>query len=481
MPGSKTMGAMNRPRARLRAILGWALCSAFCLSLGGCGEDAEGEQQNESSAQALPAVHAVSPERRKIVRNIEVPGMLESYEQTAMYAKIPGYVEKWYFDLGAHVKKGDLLLTLEVPELVEQNKQKQAMIAQSQAAVKQAKQQVVIMQHQVQMARDVADQAGADVGRYQAAVERWQSEYDRLVELAKMNAVDKRVVDEALENLQTKEAELTSARFTVRAKETEHLSAEAALEKARTDIDAAETVVQAAQADERHTAALLAYSRMTAPYDAVITARNVSTGDLVRPAASLGNDTPLSADGGPKAVPPFVLARMDRVMFVAGLPELDAGYIAEGTPVRITVQSLGIAEIRAKVSRTSWAIRNRNRTLEVQVDVPIVGTRLVPGMYATSVFTISQDDPLVIPATAIVYRGTRATCYLIEDGKVHRVQVETGLTDGKWTEVLRQKVETGPKAGQWVAFDEHQHVVADRTDELSDGAKIELAANTAAR
>ena len=85
-----------------------------------------------------PAVKVVPPERRDIHRSIAQPGVIEPYEQTAIYSKVAGFVQKWNVDIGAKVKKDDLLVELLVPELAEEHKQKEAQVEQQRAMVNQA-------------------------------------------------------------------------------------------------------------------------------------------------------------------------------------------------------------------------------------------------------------------------------------------------------------------------------------------------------
>ncbi len=118
------------------------------------------------------------------------------------------------------------------------------------------------------------------------------------------------------------------------------LAAEAQVDKSKADLDAARAQVKVAEADERRLAAMFAYTKITAPYDGVITVRNVNTGDFVRPATG---DSSGGQDGGMAAgslVPLFVIARTDPIMFVIGVPEIDAPYVSVGSKASLRLQAL---------------------------------------------------------------------------------------------------------------------------------------------
>jgi multidrug efflux pump subunit AcrA (membrane-fusion protein) len=86
----------------------------------------------------IPTVKIVQPDVRDIHRTIAQPGVIEPYEQTAIYSKVASFVQKWNVDIGAHVKKDDLLVELLVPELAEEHNQKEAQVEQQKAMMNQA-------------------------------------------------------------------------------------------------------------------------------------------------------------------------------------------------------------------------------------------------------------------------------------------------------------------------------------------------------
>jgi multidrug efflux pump subunit AcrA (membrane-fusion protein) len=221
-------------------------------------------------------------------------------------------------------------------------------------------------------------------------------------------------------------------------------------------------------------AALLAYTRITAPYDGIVTARNVSVGELVRPGASDGQSDGMQGSE-PEGTPMFVLARMDKLMFVVGVPELDAGNVNDSTPVNISVRALGIPEIQTTVTRISSSIRLATRTLTAQVDLPNPQGQLMPGMYATGTLKIERRGVLAVPASGIVAQGNHATCFFVIDQHAVQQEVEQGLSDANWTQLLRKKVRSGSQKDQWVPISPDDRVIVRDVSQVTDGARVEIA------
>ena len=451
-------------------------CLLLCLGVpaAGCGKSTQAKGTATTSPPPLE-VHVAKPQPRTITRSIAVPGVIQAYEQTAIYSKIPGYVLSWIVDLGNHVKKDQLMATLLVPELVEQHREKLSQLAEDRAAVEQAKQAVAIAQRNVEVAASEIEEAQADVERYQAQTQRWHSEYLRLKELAKANAVDIRVVQEAEEHYRAEQSSERASTVKVTTKQTQKLAAAAQVDKAKADVAATQATVQVGEATVARYAALLAYTRITAPYDAIVTARNVSVGDLVRPGSGEEGTSGGLLGSTSKATPLFVLARMDKLMFVVGVPELDAGNVNVGTPVNIQVQSLGIPEVETQVSRISWSISAETRTLTAQIDLPNPKQQLMPGMYASGTLKFQRSDVLAVPATAIVASGNHRTCFFVVDHHAVQQEVEVGLSDDNWAQVMRKKAHSGHDQGKWLPITPDDQIIARDVSQVTDGARVEIA------
>jgi multidrug efflux pump subunit AcrA (membrane-fusion protein) len=330
-----------------------------------------------------PPVKVVHAQYRTVKRTVEQPGVIGAYERTALYAKVSGFVRKWHVDIGDRVKKGATVVELTAPELVEQHHQMQAQVVLDRALVEQSHKQHLVALRDVTAATELLAQARADVNRYEADVQRWQSEVKRLTTLVGERVVDQQVLDETRRQLQSSQAALKASQAAVRTRDAQRLAADATQERTKVDISAAEARVLVAEAEERRLAALVDYLTISAPYDAVVSARNVNSGDFVQPATGDPTQGIFSlAVSSSRATPLYLLNRIDPVLFIIGVPEADAAYVAPETRARVRVPALANHEFPARVTRTSWVLNPTSRTLMAQIDLPNPKGKFLPGMYA---------------------------------------------------------------------------------------------------
>ena len=179
------------------------------------------------------------------------PGFVEAYEQTSIFSKVSGFIEKFNVDIGDHVKKGDLLGEIFVPELDEEHQQKQAQVELDKRLVEQAQQLVVVAESNVQTAIAQFDEAKANVGKFQADVVRWKSEVKRLTQMVQEKVVDRQVLAETQKQLESSKAAHASAEAAVAAREADRVTSEANLGKAKIDVETAKAKVKVSEADER--------------------------------------------------------------------------------------------------------------------------------------------------------------------------------------------------------------------------------------
>jgi HlyD family secretion protein len=423
-----------------------------------------------------PAVKVVHAQYRTLKRTVEQPGVIGAYERTALYAKVSGFVDKWNVDIGDRVKKGATLVDLAAPELVEQHRQMQAQVELDRAMVEQSHKLHLVAQRNVTAATEMVAQARADVNRYEADVERWQSEVKRLTGLVGEKVVDQQVLDETRRQLKSSQAALEAARAAVKTRDAERLATEATQERTKVDIGTAEARVQVAAAEERRLAALVSYLTITAPYDGVVFARNVNAGDFVLPATGDPTQGVFSLGVSPsRATPLYVLNRIDPVLFVVGVPEADAPYVASGTRANVRVPSLAGRELTARVTRTSWALNSTSRTLMAQIELSNPKAEFVPGMYAYGSVLIERPHVRALPVSTVTQIGNQAYCYLAVNGKAMRTPVQTGVSDGAWVEVSgKLDRPSGSSEGTWVAFDGTEAVIDGDLSEISDGVLVSV-------
>jgi HlyD family secretion protein len=439
----------------------------------GCGkEDAE----HTSPISLVPSVTVAHPEFRDIRRTVAQPGLIQPYEQTAIFSKVAGFVQKWCVDIGARVKKDELLVELLVPELEEEHKQKEALVEQEKAMVNQANTLVHVAESNLQAADDAVAESQASLERYEADVKFRKGEVTRLTGMVKDGTINPENLAETQNALGAMQSALAAGQAGVRTKKSQREAADAQVAKSKADLMAAEACVKVVEADERRLAAMFAYTKITAPYDGVITSRNVNTGDFVRPASgdsSGGEDT--GSNPG-RSAPLFVVARTDPVMFVIGVPEIDSPYVAAGTKATLRVMALADREFDVPVTRTSLALHSQSRTLQAEIDLSNPQNELLPGMYAYGSIDVERLHVRAIPKPAIVEVGNRMCCYTIRDGKAVRMQIQSGIGDGNWVEVLKQRTfPTSGEPGSWEDFTGSEQIIDSDLSEISEGKQVSIA------
>jgi HlyD family secretion protein len=454
----------------MKHCLLWAALGCFLLT--GCHSASEKEGPRVS---LQPDVKVTRPPLRTIFRTVEQPGIIQSYEKTAVYPKISGYVKKWYVDIGDRVKKDEPLLDLYVPELSEEFQQKKTLIKLNDAEVVQADKWVLVAQSNVETAKSLIEEAKANKKRTEADVDRWESEYERIKVMVMKDVVNKQIQDETLRQLNSSRALLEQATSAVKTKQSQRLSADAALDKAKADVDVAKAKLAVAKSEEKRVQAMLSYTWVTAPYDAIVTTRNVSTGDFVLPATgdpSRGADA--SGQSAEHATPLYVLCRSDVLMFVVGVPESDAPYVHVGSKAALQIPALAGKEFEAKVSRLSWSLNNESRTLRAEIDLYSPDPSIRPAMYAYGSITIERSNVRAVPLGAIITIGNQPCCYCVVAGKAVRMPVQVGVTNGSWIELIKKKMPSvGTGEPEWVDFTGDEMVVSSgNLTELVDGQAV---------
>ena len=248
----------------------------------GCRNGADEQTETKRSNNSETSVRIIRPELRTIDYAIDQPGFVDAFEQTSIFSKVSGFIKEFYVDIGQKVKKGQLLAEIFVPELDEDHQRKMAQVKLDKKLVEQTQQLVVVAQSKVQMAIAQLAEAKANVGKFQAEVVRWDSEVKRLTQMVQEKVVDKQVLAETERQLDSSIAARDAAQAAVAAREADLTTSQANLGKAKIDVETQKAMVKVSEADERKAAAMLAYTKVTAPYDGVVTVRNANTGDYVQ-------------------------------------------------------------------------------------------------------------------------------------------------------------------------------------------------------
>lgn len=421
----------------------------------GCRRQTAEATPQAQSGTAVDRVTAGKPVRKTLKLVTTQPGRIEAFEEAPLYPKLAGFVQEVLVDIGDLVKKDQLLIKLSIPEMLDEVKQMEALLAQAKAEVSQAEAGVKAAEATAGTAEAKVAQAAAGITRASGEYERWKAEHARLKELASGGSVTQRLVDETLNQLQAADAARQEAAANVKSAEASLRAAKANVQKSQADLVAAGARQKVAAANLARSKTLLAYAEIKAPFDGVVTQRNVDTGHYVHPVT------------GTAAEPLLVVAETQQVRVFVDVPEMEAPLVdAGGKPdsATVRVQSLGEEGIDGKVTRTSWSLDKSNRSLRAEIDLPNKDGKLRPGMYAKVDILLDQrDNVLTLPTTAIVRDGSDTFCCTIESGKIDRKKIELGLRSGADVEV---------RSG----IDADETVVLARADSLIQGQSVEVIA-----
>ncbi len=354
--------------------------------------------------EAAPRLNVIRVTRSTRESGIILPGNIQPITEAPLLARADGYVERRLVDIGDRVKAGQTLAEIDAPELTEQVVQARAAEQQAEAALEQALANQRQGQTDMELARLMAQRSTVLVGR---------------------GAVARQDDDQTQATYQTKVAGLQ------------------ALEKA---VEVQKANIAAAKSNLARLERMDEFRKVTAPFDGVITLRNVDTGALV----SVGN-TML-----------FRMAQMDTLRTYVTVPQAYAGSIREGQPAVLTVANLPGRQFAGKVARSANALDPSSRTLLVEVHVPNADHTLLPGMYAQVELTSARaDPPLLVPSDAMIMRDNGAQVAVVGPGNVlHLEKISVGRDYGDKLEVV-------------AGLHEGDMVVANPGDVARDGLKIE--------
>ncbi len=411
------------------------LCAALAfIFLGWLPRHRRSESINAEAkerTEALPRVQVQRVRRAPPTSELAIPGTTLPYTEAHIYARASGYVARRLADIGDRVRTGQLLATIDSPDLDRQ-------VAQSEAALQQSE---------------------ASLGQLRAQQHLAQVTWDRWKVLVGRGVFSRQEGDQQEANLRVAEA----------------------------NVAAGENVVQSNRENLNRLKVLQGYERVTAPFSGVITARNIDVGALINPngsglgAGTSGSTAGLSeagvqgnnqgssgnvssnvssSTGGAQGGEMFSIASVDRLRILVSVPEAYTSTIKVGQTAVLSFQERPNEEVRGRVTRTSASINQNTRTLLVEVQVANNG-RLVPGMYVVVSFRNTREQPpIIIPGAAIVIRNAKTAVATVDNQTVHFRPITVGRDYGELTEVT-----SGLREGDVIALDV--------TDEIRDGLKID--------
>jgi RND family efflux transporter MFP subunit len=336
---------------------------------------------------AVSVVNVISPTSTASTQEIRLPGTTQAFTDAPIFARTNGYVKRWYFDIGAHVKEGQLLAEIETPEVDQQLEQARADLETARANLKQA----------------------------QITADRWRA-------LLETDSVSKQETDVAVSAL-----------------------------------SATKATVDSNLANVRRLEQLQAFEKIYAPFDGVITARNVDIGVLVNAGSTTTSGREL-----------FHMAAIQTLRVFVAVPEVYSRAARPGGSATLTLDEFPGRSFEGKLVRTANAIDLTSRTLNVEVDVDNPRGELLPGAYVFVHLKLPRQIATVtVPVNTLLFRAEGLQVAVVRDGKAQLVPITIGRDYGTSVEIT-------------AGIQPTDQVIVGPSDSLTSGTRVRLAAAPAA-
>jgi len=340
--------------------------------------------KDQTLALAVPTVLVMHPRPGALQDEVILPGNIQAFIDSPIYARASGYLKRWYADIGAHVKSGQVLAEIDAPELDQQVQQARADVQQSQAAL---------------------DQTLANLQQGKANEELAKVTADRWRNLVGKGVVSRQENDQYQAQYQSQAANVQS------------------LEKA---IAAARSSIVSSQANLGRLEEMQRYLTVRAPFDGVITARNTDVGALI------------NAGAGTPTQELFHIASTSTLRVYVNVPQMYSRSAVPGLPASLTLAEFPGRRFRGTLVRNAESIDTGTRTLLAEVDVDNASGELKPGAYAEVHFAIpAAARSLILPVNAFLFRSEGMQVGVVrQGGKVALVPVVVGKDYGTELEVV---------------------------------------------
>jgi RND family efflux transporter MFP subunit len=350
----------------------------------------------QAAADTTPVAPIVIAQRTTLSNKLVVAGEFIPYEEVELHAKVAGYIRKMNVDIGDRVHAGEVLATLDVPELNAQVVGATAGVAQSQSQIARAK---------------------FEVASAQANYVAIHSNTQRLQQASK--AQPGLIAQQELDNATSKDQ-----------------AAAAAIDAAKSSLAATQQALGVSRAQETQVTSMADYSRIVAPFDGVVTWLYADPGALIQAGTSNAASAPV-----------VKVAQISTLRLRLPVPESLASFVHDGDTATIKISALN-RTLQGTVSRSTDALDPATRTMQVEVDVPNKDGSLTPGMYAEVTLNVQRaGDVIAVPIQAVDTSVATAPFILVVDSSDHvqKRAVTTGISTANRVEIL-----SGVSAGEKV-------------------------------
>jgi len=383
----ENFNSQNVSRRCFRSLFFSFLLASLLISCSRAGETSGNRSAGGTALDTIPVVPVAKVTRTELSNEISLTGEFQPYQEVDLMAKVSGYVKSIRVDIGDQVREGELLASLEIPEMEDDLTRAAASVQAASADVTEA--------------RDELRRATASHEMAHLSYTRIQNVNNQEPGLVPLQDVDV---------------------FHFR-----DLESEAQLSMAQSHLQSAEQHSQIAVSEQARVQTLYKYTKIEAPFAGIITKRYANTGSMIQ--AGTASQT--------QAMPVVRLSQNNILRLMLPVPESDVPMIHDGETVQINVPSLG-STFSGRVTRFSKTVQTSTRTMDTEVDVPNPTFVLVPGLYAEVVLRTKQHlKALSVPVDAVEGTGDAARAYVVDSqGVVHVSQVKVGIETPQLIEIL---------------------------------------------
>lgn len=381
------------------------LIIGICITIALCGcsstersneNNHKSESHSSSNKEETATVETVQITAKYLENTLHIPAELIAFRDVAIHPKIQGFVKSVAVDRGSTVRTGQVLIEIVAPELEANYQESQAKFETASAALLQA---------QSNVANFVAQQEEA-----QAKVEAEEANYKRIQFAAKTAGAIAPV------DLEAAEKTLQGSKAHVRA-------AEQAVVGAKSELQVQKGRIRSAKQALISIGETKAYLTVRAPFDGMITERNVHEGSLVSSTAS--------------STPMLRIQETAKLRLLVPVPEEDISCIKQGEEMKFTVPAFVGKTFTGTIARISHGLERKTRTMIVELDVPNSSKELEPGMYAEVSWQMRRPyKTLFVPASAVVSANDKTFVIRVKHDKAEKVLISRGQTMGKEVEIV---------------------------------------------
>lgn len=354
--------------------------SVLIVAAGGCRREAVAKQTQEP-----PVALVATVERAHLQNTLQVAGEFIPFQEVELHAKVAGFIRHIGVDIGDRVKAGQVLATLDVPELVAQVQGADAGVRQSQEQISRAK---------------------SDVLRAQANYEAAHSQAERLQQAAKVRPglIAQQEIDDAL---------------------AKDRAASAQVDAAKAALSATQQQLGVSQAQHQQYSSLADYARIVAPFSGVVTWRYADIGTLIQAGTSNAGSAPV-----------VKLEQVDILRLRLPVSESLAPYVRIGDPATVHVDAIG-KTFSGKITRSAGSLDTATRTMQVEIDVPNRDRQIAPGMYADVTLNVAHaGESLTAPVQAVDQTATPFVLLVDPANKIQKKTVRLGVSTPSRVEIL---------------------------------------------